>query len=105
ISLLVQCFEMNNISFDALISLITKAAMTLHIVIKSADVDQIRRVLASLESERSKRYDNEKFDAISIRSLTYGVIGSIQLTLAHLTEKRNQYKSTDEKPTEEVNLS
>ncbi|GMR50597.1 hypothetical protein PMAYCL1PPCAC_20792, partial [Pristionchus mayeri] len=100
-----KCYEMNNISFDALVSLQTIAVITLHIVVKSSDICQIRRVLSSLESERSKRFAKETFGHISIRSLTYGIIESIQLTLTHLTEKRNQSKSTGEEPAEENHLS
>ncbi|GMR43801.1 hypothetical protein PMAYCL1PPCAC_13996, partial [Pristionchus mayeri] len=66
------------------------------VILKNCGHCHTMRALASLELERNHcmRYENEK--EISIRSLVYGVIESLHMTLLHLIEKKNQEKSSVE---------
>ncbi|GMR37669.1 hypothetical protein PMAYCL1PPCAC_07864, partial [Pristionchus mayeri] len=95
-----KSFEFNNQSKDRLLSLIMKTFETMSDVL-SADSDRelILCSLLSLDSQRSitMKFENNQSDVI--RTLVFGLIQALQVTLFELTEK-----STDGKPASHSNV-
>ncbi|GMR37670.1 hypothetical protein PMAYCL1PPCAC_07865, partial [Pristionchus mayeri] len=95
-----KSFEFNNQSKDRLLSLITKTFETMSDVL-SADSDRelILCSLLSLDSQRSITIKFENNHADVLRTLMFGLIQSLQVTLFELTEK-----SPDGKPPSHSNV-
>ncbi|GMR34904.1 hypothetical protein PMAYCL1PPCAC_05099, partial [Pristionchus mayeri] len=94
-----KCLEFSNQSIDALVSVILKGIDSMFNIVKNSDICHIRRSLRTLDFERSQSFHDDITDEFSIRSLMYGMMESIHLTLLHLTEKRNQSNRSEEVPT------
>ncbi|GMR54777.1 hypothetical protein PMAYCL1PPCAC_24972, partial [Pristionchus mayeri] len=77
--------EFSNLSIDAFVSAILRGFDSMFHIVNKAAFDTIRRSLRALDFERSQSFHDENIEEISIRSMMYGMIESIHLTLVHLT--------------------
>ncbi|GMS91213.1 hypothetical protein PENTCL1PPCAC_13388, partial [Pristionchus entomophagus] len=94
-------------SDDNLVSLISKSLDAMTTIHNTSTDRNIRRTLDALDIERSLFLRSEKTKEPSIRSLMYGIIESLHLTLLHLTSERNHSKYSEEilKPANEIPVS
>ncbi|GMR43787.1 hypothetical protein PMAYCL1PPCAC_13982, partial [Pristionchus mayeri] len=96
---------------EPLVSLFSRANETMLSIVTNIELRHILRSFGSLDSELSNYLKFENTDELSIRSLMYGVIQCVHLTLLHLIEKKNKTNSSEEvsvpeeRSTEELHTS
>ncbi|GMR31302.1 hypothetical protein PMAYCL1PPCAC_01497, partial [Pristionchus mayeri] len=81
-----KTYDFSNKSSDDLTSVFARTFEGMSIILKEFEPCRIQRVLASIDLERKNCLRFEKSDEPSIRSLMFGIIESLHLTLTHLTE-------------------
>ncbi|GMR35237.1 hypothetical protein PMAYCL1PPCAC_05433 [Pristionchus mayeri] len=82
----IKTCQFSNHSTEALAALFSRTFEGMSTVLRNPDHCHIQRALASIEFELSNSLRFEETGELSIRSLMFGLIESLHLTLTHLTE-------------------
>ncbi|GMR50603.1 hypothetical protein PMAYCL1PPCAC_20798, partial [Pristionchus mayeri] len=96
--------DFSNGSVDLLATVISRAFEMMLAIVKNIDLCHILRALGSLDFERSQSLCFENINELSIRSLKYGIIESIYLTLLYMIQKKYQTNACEDIPSEENHI-
>ncbi|GMR31292.1 hypothetical protein PMAYCL1PPCAC_01487 [Pristionchus mayeri] len=96
--------EFSNGSADPLASVIYKGFELMLMIVKNFEHNHIVRALGSFDFERTQSLRFDGVEEFSIRSLMYGVIESVHLTLQHLAEKKYQTSHSKEASTDKCDI-
>ncbi|GMR31261.1 hypothetical protein PMAYCL1PPCAC_01456, partial [Pristionchus mayeri] len=82
-----KSFELLRESDDVLVPVTSRVLDAFSLILKGSELHRIRNALAVIDLERSNCVEFEDTEEQSARSLSFGIIQSLHLTLKHLKEE------------------